>query len=240
MSNVLGNLKAVDSSKIKGETNSLGGGRVMESGLYDMTIKMAYLDVSKSGANSLNLVLASANGESKHTLYFTNKQGLPYWERDGEQNFLPGYNQSNAICLLTVGKELAEMDTEKKIVKIYDFDAKKELPQERDALIDLIGEEITVGIIKQTVDKNALNKTTNKYEPTGDTREENEIDKIFRAGDGLTVVEIRAEETEAQFKKDWEAKWTGVTKNKAKGAAAGGATGSTAGAPKAGSLFGKK
>ena len=71
-------------------------------------------------------------------------------------------------------------------------------------------------------------------------KEENEIDKVFRASDGLTVTEVLAEATEPVFKNTWSEKNTGVTRNKAKGA---GANASVAGAPTPApttSLFAKK
>jgi hypothetical protein len=237
---VLNNLKDLDKKDIAGETDRLGGATILDSAVYDAVIKLAYLDVSKGGANSMNLLLDIDGAEVKQTMYFTNKAGLPYWERDGKKNFLPGYNQSNALCLLTAGKELAEMATEKKLLKLYDFEAKKEVPQEKEVLTDLIGESISIGLLRQTVDKN-VKDATGKYVPSGETRDENEIDKLFRASDGLTVTEIRAEETVATFRQQWSEKNTGVTKMKAKGAAGGsaagapGAPGAAAPAPK---LFG--
>ena len=55
----------------------------------------------------------------------------------------------------------------------------------------------------------------------GETREENEVVKFFRAEDGLTVPEVEAGVTEAKFKADWEKKFTGTVRNRAKGAEAG-------------------
>lgn len=53
--------------------------------------------------------------------------------------------------------------------------------------------------------------------PSGETRDINEINKFFRADDGLTVPEIEAQVTEAKFKNDWENKFAGKTINRAKG-----------------------
>jgi hypothetical protein len=65
------------------------------------------------------------------------------------------------------------------------------------------------------------------YEATGETRDENEIDKLFRAKDRMTTAEIRAQADTAGFIDTWDAKFSGIVKMKAKGA------GGTAGAPKA-------
>ena len=65
------------------------------------------------------------------------------------------------------------------------------------------------------------------YEPTGETRDENEIDKLFRAKDRMTTAEIRAQAETAGFIDTWDAKHSGTVKMKAKGASG------TPGAPKA-------
>jgi hypothetical protein len=93
--------------------------------------------------------------------------------------------------------------------------------------MDLLGKEIIVGLLKQTVDKTKKNEATGIYEATGDTREENELDKLFRARDRMTTAEIRAQAETAAFADTWEAKWAGKVRNKSKGASG------TAGAPKA-------
>jgi hypothetical protein len=103
------------------------------------------------------------------------------------------------------------------------------MPVQVNMVMDLLGTQIIAGIIKQTVDKTAKD-TDGIYKPTGETRDENEIDKLFRATDSLTVAEIRNGDTEAKTINVWKNKWTGKTKMKAKGAAA---NAGTPGAPKA-------
>ena len=101
----------------------------------------------------------------------------------------------------------------------------KELNKDRKELE--VSKHQYINLLK-TVDKTKKNDATGQYEPTGETREENEIDKLFRASDRMTTAEIRAKAAEASFAFTWETKNTGVTKNKSKGAPAG--TG-TAGMP---------
>ena len=105
-------------------------------------------------------------------------------------------------------------------------DAKAEVPTKVEVLMDLLGQEIIAGVIKQTVDKTKKNEA-GAYEATGETRDENDIDKLFRAKDRMTTAEIRAQAETATFIDTWSNKWTGQTKNKAKGASG------TAGAPQA-------
>lgn len=214
------------------ETDSLGGGsRILESGLYKSKIQVAYLEKSKGGALGLVLHLETDSGQDlRQTLWVASgdaKGNKTYYvNAKNEKHFLPGYLHANSICLLTCDKEISQMATEEKVIKLYNFDAKAEVPTKVNMLVDLIGKEIAAGVIKQTVDKNVKN-ADGKYVPSGEVREENEIDKIFRATDGMTVAEIRANATEAVFATSWKDKWTGVTKDRTTKQAAG----STAGAP---------
>ena len=243
---LLANL-ASDTS-IADEKDSIGNSP-LDSGLYGLTISMAYLNKASSGALGLNVILKTLdNREVRQTFWMTSgtaKGGKNYYEKDGEKHYLPGFIQANVLCLLTVGKEISQMETEVKVLNLYSAEAKSEVPTKVDVIMDLIGQEIIGGLIKQTVDKTKKNEATGAYEATGETREENEIDKFFRAKDRMTTAEIRAQATEAVFINSWEQKWTGKVKDRAKGAAAGlPGVPKLGGAPKAGtakpttSLFG--
>ena len=128
------------------------------------------------------------------------------------------------------------MDTETKVVNVYSSEAKAEVPTKVEVIMELLNKEILVGLIKQTVDKTQKNDQ-NIYMPTGETRDENEIDKLFRSSDRMTTAEIRAQATEAAFAATWETKWTGNTKDKTKGVAA---NAGTFGAPKGAAMAGTK
>ena len=240
--------KLVTTDDIAGETDSVGGGGPVPSGLYTSTITLAYLTTAKSEALGLVLHAKTESGqEIRQTVWMTSgkeKGGKNYYEKDGKKTYLPGFLMANSIALLTCGKEIGELDTEEKVVKLYSYDAKAEVPTKVQVFTDLIGKEIILGVIKQTVDKNVKNDA-GMYVASGETRDENELDKAFRASDRKTTAEIRAE-GEAVFIDTWAAKWTDNTRNRAKGVAAGGgkpgAPGAKPGAPGAGkpksSLFG--
>lgn len=217
-------------SSIADEKDSVGGGGVLESGIYAAKVAMAYLSKASSGALGLVLTLKTESGKDvKQTLWMTSGEAKGcknYYEKDGEKHYLPGFLHANSLALLTVGKEISQLETETKVVNVYSAEAKAEVPTKVEVLMDLLNKDIIVGLIKQTVDKTKKNDV-GVYEPTGETRDENDIDKMFRASDRMTTAEIRAQADTATFIDTWSAKWTGQTKNKAKGA-----TG-TAGAPKA-------
>ena len=220
---LLANLATDDS--IASEKDSIGGSGPLDSGLYGCTISMAHITKSQGGAMGMVLTLKSADGkEVRQTLWMTSgtaKGCKNYYEKDGEKHYLPGFTHANALCLLTVGKEVAAMTTETKVINLYSPEAKAEVPTKVEVLMDLLGQEIIAGIIKQTVDKTKKNEATGAYEATGETRDENEIDKFFRAKDRMTTAEIRAQATEAVFINSWDQKWTGKVKDRAKGAAVG-------------------
>lgn len=229
--NMLASLKTDE--KIAEEKDTLGGGsRVFESGAYKAKIGMAYVDKSKGGAMGLflTLLIGAEEAELRQTLWMTSgdaKGNKPYYTKDGENFPLPGFSMAKSLAGLTTGKDISELEPEEKTIKLYNFDSKAEVPTKVQALTELIGQEIVVGLIKQTVDKSQKNEATGEYDATGETREENEIDKFFCAREGfenMTTTEIKAKGT-AEFYTAWVDKNTGKTRNKAKGAAAGGAAG---------------
>lgn len=235
---------------VEGEKDILGGGGALESGLYDLTIKVAYVTTSGGGALALNTVFDYNGKEVRQQFWMTSgtaKGGKNTYidKRTGKEQYLPGFLTANSLALLTVGKEISQLDLEEKTIKLYDFDAKGEVPTKVQVFTELTGQTITAGVQKQTVDKNIDSGQVDEhgqkiYVPSGETRDINEVVKFFRTDDGLTVPEIEAQVTEAKFKNDWDGKYTGKTINKAKGSK----DGVTAGAPSTGakptkSLFAK-
>ncbi len=235
------------------EEDVLGGGKtfLVESGVYDTIIDMAYMDKSQYGADSFNVTFKGQNGEEiKQTIYVSNRQGeTTYAEKDrktgqptGKRRDLPGFSVASAICKLSVGDDLITVarSAEPKTIKIFDFTAMKELPQEKQVLTALIGQPITLGMFKDVVDKNVKDGNGN-WVPGGETREENDIGKVFRTRDGLTTVEVEAEATSHDFKDAWAEKHTGITRQKAKGKIGGtpGAPTGTTGGGETKSLFKK-
>jgi hypothetical protein len=229
---------AIDDS-IEKEIDSVGGNGPVDSGLYGSTITMAYRHQSASGAHALVLHLATEGGrELRETIYFTSgtkKGGKHYSEKNGVRHYLPGFNLVNGLCLLTVAKNLSELEAVTKVVPIYSYDDKKEMPTEVPVLTDLLGQEIIAGVIKLTENK-PVRTDAGEYvdSPDGATRDKNTIDKFFRAKDQLTTAEIMAGETEPGFYTTWGDKHNGVTKNTVRavsGAAANSAFGAAAAKP---------
>jgi len=228
MSNLLSGMAAnVESDVVEETKDSIGGGGsfVLDSGVYAFRVKYAFLQKSKKGAAGLNLFLETIEGqEIRHTFWMTsgdNKGNKNFYIKKGKdgkeiKHYLPGFNNANALALLTVGEEIIALSdrVEVKNIELYDFDEGKAVPTDVDMVMPLLGKEFYAGVIKEIVDKRALNDDTGDYEPTGETREQNDIDKIFRAKDKLTKVEILAEATEPAFMAKWVEAWKGEVKDR--------------------------
>ena len=237
------------------EEDVLGGSRTVPSNVYPAGIKLAYLDAAASGAICVVFDFAMlVNGKErnhKETIYISNKnKEFTYKDKQsGEDKPLPGFVTVDSICKAVTGKSITELSTEKKMVKVYDYDQKAEVPQEKEVLMDLIRGKLELGIIETIVDKTAKNDSYDPSQPkqgnnlpylsTGETREQNELSKVFNE-DGLTQLEKESGATEAKFKAAWLEQYAGKKINKAKGAAAGAKAGGVSGAskPAASPLFG--
>ena len=235
---LLANLVSDDS--IANEKDSIGNGGPLDSGLYNSTVTMAHINKAASGALGLVVTLKTTEDkEVRQTLWMTSgtaKGCKNYYEKDGQKHYLPGFIAANALALLTVGKEISQLETETKVINLYSAEAKAEVPTKVEVVMDLLNQEVIAGVIKQTVDKTKKNEQTGIYEATGETRDENEIDKFFRAKDRMTTAEIRAQAEEAVFIDSWNAKWADKTRDRAKG----GASVGTPGMPKAAAAGTKK
>lgn len=215
------------------------GGGLLDSGAYDMVVEMAYVDTSKAGAINVNFTFKDSSGRTlKVTEYVTNRKGENFYTKGNSNYPLPGFTTVNNVCLLGIGKPLSELDTEEKTLSLYNFDVKKEMPMAKQVITDLLGAEITLGVIKSVVDKNTK-QADGSYAPSGETREVNEVDKVFRHGDHFTVAEIISEDEEATYYDGWVGKYTGIVRNKAKGTKGSGGSATTTVPKPTQSLFGK-
>ena len=211
---LLKNLTKNENIKDEVEKDYIGGSKVLSSGLYTGLITLAYLTASASGATGLVLEVKTANDETiKQTLWMTSKAGKNYYEKDGKQHYLPGYLMAQSLITMLLNKSIDNVKLETKVVNIYNFESKDEVATKVEMITEILNKSITLGVIKQTVDKTAKGQD-GQYKPTGEVREENEINKFFRAADGKTNSEILEEGSEATFIKTWESKWKDIVRDK--------------------------
>ena len=195
--------------EIQGETDRIGGS-VLDSDLYPFIIEMAYHKESDKGSHALALKLKNGNLSYNPTVYFTSgtaKGCKHYYEANGEQRYLPGYIVAEAIAQLTCGQGIFDLDAEEKHINLYNFEQKRELPTAVNVFTDLIGKKVILGIHKKVENKSVANQN-GEYVKTADTREVNEIDKVFNE-EGFTTPELKANATEPAYMNVWVDKYKG-------------------------------
>lgn len=227
------------------EKDILGGRRPMlPTDAYDAKIETVYATKSAGGANALNFVFKVGDQTFRSTQYITSKKGESfYMTKDNKKSPLPGYALVNALTKLTAGKEIPALVFEDKIVKIYNFDTKKEEPKTMPVAVELSGLDINIGIELVLENKRAKDQA-GQYVDTPETKEVNEWTRVFHPTTGQTVSEYDAQKP-SEFKAAWLAKFKGVVRDetnkalKSTAPAAGTSSGSVAGASAAKtSLFG--
>ncbi len=232
----------------------IGGNRAINSDIYTGVVKALYAGKSDSGANSVTILLALPGGqEYSETYWITNKKGenwFPNKQDPSKKVALPGFTIVEEICLVTTDKSLSEQEWEEKTINVYDFDAKKEQPKAVMMATDIIGKEVTLGILKELGNKKE--KINNEYVATAETQERNVTDKVFHTDTKKTVPELRNEVAEPEFYNKWLERNKDTTRDKreikdgqAKGVKsgppkAGASTTTTTASPARQSLFGKK
>jgi hypothetical protein len=218
MSTLFGNLS---SNGLEEAQDRLGGGfGPIDSDIYKLKIKALYAGVSAavgSKAQSVNLI-ADINGkEYRETFWITNKDGENFFmakgadgKPTGKKSPLPGFTMVDDICQIATGKPLSEQEAEDKVVQVYDAEQKKQVNKNVPMLVEALGQEVALGIIRRKVNKNVKNDSTGVYEPTAEEREENFTDKVFHPELKLTIVEAKAGADVATF---WDA-WLELNKGK--------------------------
>lgn len=193
MSNIFA--KAKPATKLEVEDDYVGGGGfILDTDIYPAKIKYAYIGKSNSSkAQNLTLCVVINGKELTRQIWMTNGQGEVTYKdkKTNELKNLPGYNQVNGLCMLLASKEVGEMEVEEKTLNLYDYDAKKEVPQAVDCFTELHGVDCQIAIQRITVDKNKKNDSTGEYEPTGETRDENEFIKFFPENALVTISEVQ-------------------------------------------------
>ncbi len=261
---LFGNLKE-KTKNAEAAKDSLGGGQfgAKESDIYTGDVKVAYVGKADSGADWMQIIVENMKnsdgldaGEFRAQVYFTSgkeKGNKPTYEKNGKEYFLPGFTVINDMMLMATGKELFEADFEEKIVKVYDFDQKAEVNKSVMVPVELIGQNIMFALEK-VIEPKQSKGDDGKYYNNGETREVNEIQKLFHPELLVTVVEAQeAEKADktlspelAVFHAAWLEKNKGKTRDKASKATGKAGTppkpGANGGSAPAGgkSLFGKK
>lgn len=208
---------AAQTSDMQPSEDRIGGYAPLSSDIYDMVLQMAYVGkAANSEARSMTLTLKTPNGlEHRETIWMTDRENKHYYVKDGKKYPLPGFVTIDDLALLITGYPLSEQNFEEKIVPIYDYDAKKDIPKAVMVPIALIGQKISVAILNQIVNKNEKNPHTGQYEASDKTQNESVIVKLFHHETRKTVNEIRNQQN-ATFADTWLERFKGQTRDRSK------------------------
>ena len=203
------------------ETQSIervgGGGFAWESGVYDATVKMVYLNQAVSEARSFNIILENSEGKELRETFWVRsgkaKGNKVYYEKNGKQFPLPGYSLANSLCVAAVGESLAKCieSAEKKTINIWNSEIKKEAPTERPVVMKLVNKPIKVAV-HQVIEDRMSKDSNGLYVSTGESRTVNNC-KFFGNGAGKTAEEITKGAESTMFDK-WAARNTGTIVDK--------------------------
>ena len=179
--------------------------RTVDSGVYQGTIKNAFIGKSSGGATSVSLEVKLDSGKTIfETIYVTNREGNNTYEKDGVIGYLPGFLTVNQIALFATGKDLYELEPEleERIVKQYDSKAGKQVDKPAMVIVPLLEQPILVAI-KEVRENKTKAGDGNKRIILAEDRVYNTIDKVFHPSTFHTQAELE-QDKEATYIDTWK------------------------------------
>lgn len=226
----------------------LGGGvQAVATDVYEVVIKNMYAGASEGGAQNVTVIADVGGKEVRETVYITKKTGEHYYYAKDDTSKskklpLPGFSLINDICLLTTGNDLSDQETAEKVVKIYNFQERKEVPTPVPVLVNTIGKRVLLGIsrvIEPTTRADDSGKRVPQYDDNGALKKRtiNTINKAYDHSTRRTVNEVIQGIEKPEFIDAWLERFKGKDDDSAirglEGGAAGGPGASGSGRPQA-------
>ncbi len=197
-------------------TDVVGGFTQRETDIYTGVVKLAYVGKSDGGASNISFIIDIDGQEHRETVYFTNKQGENFYvdKKDSKKKHpLPGFTTVNDMCLVTTGKPLAQQDAQEKVVKLYDFEERKEVPKAVTVLIDMLNQPVSLAL-GQILQNKKVKDASGTYVPTAETFTSVQIEKVMHPGqNNKTVLEISSG-ADAKYADAWLAQHKGKVRDK--------------------------
>lgn len=185
----------------------VGGFSLLPSNIFKLRITQAYMILSKNGAKGVVIDAETPEGH-KHsqTFYITNKNGQPYYEKDGKKTMLPSMTTINNLAKLLGFKNFGEVYNArvKKAGTVYDWESRKEITKELEKLVKLEGKIIAAAIVHRKENKTKL--VGKDYKPTNEAREFNEILAFLDKKTNRTATEV-ADDKDAKYAADFLSKY---------------------------------
>lgn len=218
MSNLFGDMSTEGFEQAE---DRLGGFQLFESDAYDVVIKAFYAGKATdpaSQAKSITLIGDIGGKEYRETFWITTKEGKNYFlnKQDNTKKVaLPGFQTVDDMCFAATGNGLAALAFEDKVINVYNPEHKKEMPTNVKMGMAMLGQTVTLGILKVLVNKQVQDPNTKQYSDTAESREENQVNKVFHTPSKMTIVEAKAGKP-AEFYEAWVKKNKGVTQDRRK------------------------
>lgn len=194
-----------------------GGFQPIKSGVYKAAIKQMYAKPSKSGAIGVTIEyeIRPQQGNPRkftETYYVTNKNGENFYiDKDGQQQYLPGFSHVNDMCLGLTGKTMFELNDEGKLelknIKVYNFTTKKDEIEQLPTFVPLLDKELALAILERH--ENKTKQVNGAYVPVNEKRIVNVVEKVLLLKDGVpfTHLEVKAGVNEPKFVTEWLEAW---------------------------------
>lgn len=198
------------------EQDSLGG-NFLPTGLYGMKFTAFYVEQASSGATMIYMTLTDDATKRKVNISecIANKKGEnTYTDKDGNKKPMIGLTKVNTMVILATGSPITELDFEKKSVGIYDRKLKKELIQQREVGVEMIGKPVKVGLLAVT-EYGSKQVDGAWTEDKSKQFTNNEVGKMFDT-EGRTAAEIKAEKA-PDFIEKWAEKYSDKTIDRTNG-----------------------
>lgn len=169
----------IEIENCKQEEDKVGGGsyaKFDKTGSYDVIIEVAYAIQSKGGALGVTTVFKREDGAKlTDTQWITNKVKQTYYiDKNGEKRYLAGYNAIMSIDGLITGKTQAQPKLEKKKIKVWNNELRKEVIEEKDVLIDWVNKPLTI-LVHRVLRNKTAQDSTGAYVSIPETVERTEI-----------------------------------------------------------------
>lgn len=204
------------SDNLEQATDVVGGFTQRETDIYTGVVKLAYVGKSDGGASNINFIIDIDGQEHRETVYFTNKQGENFYvdKKDPKKKHpLPGFTLINDMCKVTTGKPLSQQDAAEKVVKIYDFTERKEVPKAVTVMIDMLNQPVSLAL-GQILQNKKVKDASGNYVPTAETFTSVQMEKVLHPGQGnKTVLEIESG-SEAKYADAWLSQHKGKVRDK--------------------------
>lgn len=223
----------ISTEGLEKQEDRVGGGyEAFSTGIYEGTVKNAFVTTSDEGATAVNLVLDLNGKELRTQEWILNKSGDNFFYDKNDKTkkiLLPSFSSIDDMCLLTTEEGLTEQDTEEKIVKIWNSKERKEVNTPVPVLIDVIGKPVKVAVLR-TISFKQAKGDSGRWEDTTEVRTENSIEKFMHPETNMTVNEYRHEVGQPEYHDAWlkantTSEGVGKDRDKTKGKAGGGSAG---------------